>query len=70
MRDQRLELRARTVGFERHPRAHVGEADRLVGQIAGSPYAGDVEIAFQLDLELEHGDALRHRVGVDADREA
>ena len=48
--------------------AHIGEADRLVGEVAGSPHAGDVEVAFQLDLELENGNAAGNSVGVDPDR--
>jgi len=48
----------------------VGEADGLFRQVAGAPHGGDVEIAFQLDLKLEHRDAARHGVGVNADREA
>jgi hypothetical protein len=69
MFDECFEFGARPISLQLYFRAHVGEADRLVGKIARSPYARNVEIAFELDLELEHGDTLRHRIGVDANRE-
>jgi hypothetical protein len=57
--DQRIQLRARTIGVEGDFGADVREADRLFRQIAGAPDAGDVEIAFELDLELVDRDEPR-----------
>ncbi len=49
---------------------HVGEADRLLADVAGAPDRGDVEIALELEFELVDGPAAVNRVGVEADREA
>src|ERR1700759_1089096 len=42
----------------------VGEADRLLADVAGAPYRRDVEVAFELKLELVDDPAAMHRVGM------
>ena len=47
-----------------------GEADRLFTGVAGAPNRRDVEVAFELELELVDDPAAVHGVGVQADCEA
>src|SRR3981189_2483785 len=71
MGDQRIDFGgADAIAFHRHLDPHVGEADRLFADVAGAPHGRDVEIAFELQLELADGPAAMHRIGVQADREA
>src|SRR5262249_5207582 len=52
MGDQRADLLGRNaLTFHVDLDAHVGEADRLLGDVAGAPDCGDVEIALELQLE-------------------
>src|SRR5260221_8383469 len=50
--------------------ADVGEADRLLADVAGAPHRGDVEIALEFEFELVDGPAAVNRVGMQADRKA
>src|SRR5260370_37577015 len=71
MGDQRVDFGSvDAVAFHRHLDAHVGEADRLFADVAGAPDGRDVEIAFELELELADGPAAIHRIGMQADGEA
>src|ERR1700682_1219199 len=49
---------------------HVGEADRLVADVAGAPHRGDVEVTLELKLELVDDPSAMDRVGVQPDRKA
>jgi hypothetical protein len=50
--------------------AHFCEADRLFADIARAPDPGDVEIAFELKLQLFHLPASVHGVGMKPYRDA
>src|ERR1043166_6931696 len=71
MRDQRIDLvRRNALAFHVDLDAHVGEADRLLADIAGAPHRRDVEVALELELELVDDPAAVHGIGVQADRQA
>ena len=71
MRDQLRDLvGGNAVAFHVDFHAHVGEADRLLAEIAGAPDAGDVEVALEREFEFAHSPAAMHGVGVQADSEA
>src|SRR6266481_209623 len=68
---QRIDLAFRNaLAFHVDLDPHVGEADRLLADVAGAPYRRDVEIAFELELELVDDPAAMNRVGVQADGKA
>ena len=50
--------------------AHIGEADRLLADVAGAPHGRDVEVALEFELELVDDPAAVNGVGVQADRKA
>src|SRR5438309_9529765 len=53
MGHQRIDLVLRNpLTFHVYLDPHVGEADRLLADVAGAPKRGDVEIAFARQLEL------------------
>src|SRR5690348_3342899 len=58
------------VAFDMRLDAHGGEADRLFSDIADAPHRGDVDIAFELELDAAQGDATVEGIGMDADRNA
>src|ERR1700722_9544228 len=49
---------------------HVGETARLLADIARPPHRRDVEVTFELKLELVDDPAPVHRVGMQPDRKA
>src|SRR6266567_5103993 len=68
---QRIDIAFRNaLAFHVDLDAHVGEADRLLADVAGAPHRGDVEIAFELELELVDDPAAVDRVGMQADGKA
>ncbi len=71
MRDQRVDLVLRdALAFHVDLDPHIREADRLVADVAGAPHCGDIEIAFEFELELVDDPAAMHGIGMQTDREA
>src|SRR3984885_16137037 len=71
MGHQRVDLAVRdALAFHVDLDPHVGEADRLLADVAGAPDRGDVEVALELQFELVDDPAAMHGIGVQPDREA
>src|SRR6267143_1583867 len=68
---QRVDLALRdALAFHVDLDPHVGEADRLLADVAGSPHRRDVEIALELKLELVDDPSAMHGIGVQSHGEA
>ena len=68
---QRVDLALRdALAFHVDLDPHVGEADRLLADVAGAPHRRDVEVALEFEFELVDDPAAVNRVGMKADGEA